>query len=102
MASQECPTTSKAETDDEEDEESEEEEEEEEEGEEATDSEEEEDLEQMQEGQGDDEEEEEEIGMSRKQSHVSVPSTLSDLSHLFETLPFLLLFLVSSQQDSFL
>ncbi|XP_065769174.1 death domain-associated protein 6 [Muntiacus reevesi] len=66
MASQECPTTSKAEIDDEEDEESEEEEEEEEEEEdeeeedEATDSEEEEDLEQMKEGQGDDEEEEEE------------------------------------------
>lgn len=66
MASQECPTTSKVETDDGEDEESDEEEEEEEE--EATDSEEEEDLEQMQEGQGDDEEEEEEAGMSSKVS----------------------------------
>lgn len=67
MASQGCPSASKAETDDEEDEESDEEEEEEEdeeeeeeEEEEATDSEEEEDLEQMQEGQEDDEEEEEE------------------------------------------
>ncbi|KAI5939161.1 death domain-associated protein 6 [Manis javanica] len=73
MASQECPTTSKAETDDEEDEESEEEEEEEEEGEEATDSEEEEDLEQMQEGQGDDEEEEEEIGEDGDNSPMSPP-----------------------------
>ncbi|KAM6184165.1 death domain-associated protein 6 isoform 1-T1 [Erethizon dorsatum] len=54
MASRECPTTSKAETDDEEDEESEEEEEEE----DATDSED-EDLEQLQEGQGDEEEDEE-------------------------------------------
>ncbi|XP_077017608.1 death domain-associated protein 6 isoform X2 [Tamandua tetradactyla] len=49
IASQECPTTSKAETDEEEDEESDEEMEEEEEEEEVTDSEE-EDLEQMQEG----------------------------------------------------
>ncbi|XP_063095143.1 death domain-associated protein 6 isoform X1 [Cavia porcellus] len=55
MPSQECPTTSKAETDDdEEDEESDEEEEE-----DATDSEDKEDLEQLQEGQGDEEENEE-------------------------------------------
>uniref|UniRef100_F6UBT9 Death domain-associated protein 6 n=1 Tax=Equus caballus TaxID=9796 RepID=F6UBT9_HORSE len=76
MASQECPTTSKVETDDEEDEESDEEEEEEEEEEdeeeEATDSEEEEDLEQMQEGQ-DDEEEEEEEGKDGDKSPMSPP-----------------------------
>ena len=96
MASQECPTTSKAEIDDEEDEESEEEEEEEEEEDEeeedeATDSEEEEDLEQMKEGQGDDEEEEEEAGMSRKQSSpVSILSTLLGTSP-FEILSFFLL-----------
>ncbi|XP_039712168.1 death domain-associated protein 6 [Pteropus medius] len=68
MASQECPTTSKVETDDGEDEESEEEEEE-----EVTDSEEEEDLEQMQEGQGDDEEEEEEAGKDGERSPMSPP-----------------------------
>ncbi|XP_053427793.1 death domain-associated protein 6-like [Nycticebus coucang] len=54
MASQECPTTSRDETDDEDDEGKEEEEE-------ATDSEEEEDLEQTLEGQGDEEEEEEAV-----------------------------------------
>ncbi|XP_013372342.1 PREDICTED: death domain-associated protein 6 [Chinchilla lanigera] len=58
MTSQECLTTSKAETDDEEDEESEEEEEEEEED--ATDSEDKEDLEELQEGQGVEEQDEEE------------------------------------------
>ena len=84
VASQECPTTSKAEIDDEEDEESEEEEEEEEDEEdeeedeedeeeedEATDSEEEEDLEQMKEGQGDDEEEEEEAEKNGGKSPMS-------------------------------
>ena len=80
VASQECPTTSKAEIDDEEDEESEEEEEEEEDEEdeedeeeedEATDSEEEEDLEQMKEGQGDDEEEEEEAEEDGDKSPMS-------------------------------
>ncbi|XP_023576720.1 death domain-associated protein 6 [Octodon degus] len=60
VTSQGCPSTSKAEMDDEEDEESEEEEEEEEE--EATDSEDKEDLEQLQEGQGDEEEDEESAG----------------------------------------
>lgn len=105
VASQECPTTSKAEIDDEEDEESEEEEEEEEDEEdeeedeedeedeeeedEATDSEEEEDLEQMKEGQGDDEEEEEEAGMPRKaSSRASLLSTLLGTSPLFESLSF--------------
>ncbi|XP_062953242.1 death domain-associated protein 6 isoform X1 [Cynocephalus volans] len=77
MTSQECPTTSRAETDNEVDEESddeEEEEDEEEEYEEATDSEEEEDLEQMQEGQGDDEEEEEEeAGKDGDKSPMSPP-----------------------------
>ncbi|XP_036990282.2 death domain-associated protein 6 [Artibeus jamaicensis] len=73
MVSQECLTSSKAETDDEEDEESEEEEEEEEEDEEeATDSEE-EDLEQIQEGQEDDEEEEEEGGKDGHKSPMSPP-----------------------------
>lgn len=62
MPSQECPTTSKAETDDdEEDEESDEEEEE-----DATDSEDKEDLEQLQEGQGDEEENEESTGMGEE------------------------------------
>ncbi|KAF6113395.1 death domain associated protein [Phyllostomus discolor] len=73
MVSQECPTSSKAETDDEEDEESEEEEEEEEEDEEeATDSEE-EDLEQIQEGQEDDEEEDEEGGKDGDKSPMFPP-----------------------------
>ena len=102
MVSQECPASSKAETDDEEDEESDEEEEEEEEEEdeeEVTDSEE-EDLEPIQEGQEDDEEEEEKGGMSRKVS--SCVSSLCSLGtrHLFETLPFLLLCQVFSQQHS--
>lgn len=73
MVSQECPTSSKAETDDEEDEESEEEEEEEEEDEEeATDSEE-EDLEQIQEGQEDDEEEDKEGGKDGDKSPMFPP-----------------------------
>ncbi|XP_006860423.1 PREDICTED: death domain-associated protein 6 [Chrysochloris asiatica] len=70
LASQECPTTSKAETDEEEDEESDDEEEE-----EATDSEE-EDLEQMQECQGTSEEEEEEAGKDGDKSPLP-PSHIS-------------------------
>ncbi|XP_012579669.1 PREDICTED: death domain-associated protein 6 [Condylura cristata] len=75
MVPQECPVTSKTETDDE-DEESEEEEEEEEED--STDSEEEEDLEQIQEGQGDDEEEEEEADKDGDKSPMSPPQIFTE------------------------
>lgn len=82
MASQNCPTTSKTETDDEdeeseEEEEEEDDEEEEDEEEEATDSEE-EDLEQMQEGQGDNEEEEEEAGKDGDRSPITPPQIFTE------------------------
>ncbi|XP_037699253.1 death domain-associated protein 6 [Choloepus didactylus] len=83
IVSQECPTTSKAETDEEENEESDEEEEEEEEEEEVTDSEDDEDLEQMEEGQGDDEEEEEEeeeAGKDGDKSPMSPPQISAEQS----------------------